>query len=125
MATICVSGLALLKAGSGVSTDLTGSGVFGLTAQAIIDQWIEEAEAQISLFSRYDWVGNFGSADTNFKPNLVAFVSNLAAIHCVKYNMAGYTSRIEAEDLINVLRDEVLRIGQLLRDQKGVTFGKG
>ena len=112
--TLCTSGLAIIKAGTGV-------GAVPVTAW---DSWIEEAEAQLSTFSRYDWVGNFGTVQSFFKPILQAFCGNLAAIHGIKYDMSGYTSRIEAEDLINVLRDEALRIGMLLRNQKGVTFGK-
>ena len=115
MATLCVSGLAIIKAGSGV----------GAVPPAAWDSWIEEAEAQISLSSRYDWVTNFGTIQTNFKPVLQAFCGNSAAIHGIKYDMSGYASRIEAEDFINVLRDELLRLGQLIRDQKGVKYGKG
>ena len=116
MATLCISGLAIIKAGANVSASVPDTSW---------DSWIEEAEAQLSTFSRYDWVGNFATIETFFKPILQAFCGDLAAIHGIKYDMSGYTSRIEAEDLINVLRDEVLRIAQLLRDQKGVTFGKG
>jgi hypothetical protein len=36
--------------------------------------------------------------------------------------MSGYTSRIEAEDLINVLRDAALRGLALLKDKKITDF---
>ncbi len=116
MTTLCVSGLAIIKAGANVSSSIPDTAW---------DSWIEEAEAQISLFSRYDWVANFSTVSTNFKPVLQAFCADSAAIQGIKYDMVGYTSRIEAEDFINVLRDELLRLGQLIRDQKGVKYGKG
>ena len=49
-------------------------------------------------------------------------VEDIAAIYGITYDMSGFTSRIEAEDMINVLRDSALRGLSLLRDQKVVTF---
>ena len=48
--------------------------------------------------------------------------ANLAAIYVITYDMAGYTSRTEAEDLINVLRDAALRQIALLREKKDQDF---
>ncbi len=115
MGTLCLSGAALFHAGANVSSALT---------ETDYDYAIKEAEALISQVSRYDWVANYGSVKTNFKKLLEEICAKLAAIDLVKFDMSGYTSRIEAEDVINVLRDAALRGLSLLRDQKGVTFGK-
>lgn len=52
-------------------------------------------------------------------------VSSIVAIQAICYDMSGYTSRIEAEDMINVLRDGVLRNLSIIRDQKVQEFIDG
>ena len=113
--TLAISGNVIIKAGANVSSSITND---------TWDGYIEEAEALVSQISRYDWVANYATIQTNFKPLLREVVSDIAAIYAITYDMSGYTSRIEAEDIINVLRDAALRGLSLLRDQKGVTFGK-
>jgi hypothetical protein len=113
--TLATSGSVIIKAGANVSSSI---------ANDTWDTWIEEAEAVVSTISRYDWVTNYATVETNFKPILREIVSNIAAIYAIIYDMSGYTTRIEAEDMINVLRDAALRGLSLLRDQKGVSFGK-
>ncbi len=113
MGTFAASGAVVDKAGSNVSTAIP---------ETAFNDWIEQAEAETSLFSRFDWVASSAAITTVGTRVLNDAVSTLAAISAVKYDMAGYTSRIEAEDVINVLRDSALRKLQLIRDQKGVKF---
>ena len=49
----------------------------------------------------------------------------LAAIEGIIWDMSGFTSRIEAEDMINILRDAALRGLSVLRDKKTQEFIKG
>ncbi len=120
MGTLCVSGAATSKAGANISATI----IAGWSDTSEYEKWILQAETLISQISRYDWVANYGTIKANFKPLLEEISSNLAAIYAIQYDMSGYTSRGEAESMITVLRDAVLRGLQLLRDQKGVTFGK-
>ncbi len=115
MATLCVSGLAIIKAGANVSTSVP---------DAAWDTWIEEAEALIFARTRYDWVTNFGTINALFKPFLQEICSDLAAIQGISYDMSGYTTRGEAEDMMTVLRDAAIRGISFLKDQKVVTKGK-
>ena len=51
----------------------------------------------------------------------------LVAIYGIEYNMAGlpatpFTSRVEAESMINILRDAALRGLSVLRDKKNQDF---
>jgi len=39
--------------------------------------------------------------------------------------LSGYTTRIEAEDMINILRDAALRGLSIIRDKKVVDFFNG
>jgi len=48
--------------------------------------------------------------------------ASLCAIEVIKYDFSGYTSRVEAEDMINILRDGFLRDISILRDKKNQDF---
>ena len=81
------------------------------------------AESTINCICRF----NFSDAVTaglnaDVKGILSDIASSLVAIEAISYDMSGYTSRIEAEDMINVLRDIALRNLSLLRDKKVVDF---
>ncbi len=115
MGTFAASGAIVAKAGKNVSVAIP---------ESAFNDWIQEAEAEASLFSRFDWVASSAAITTVGTRVLNDAVSTLAAISAVKFDMSGYTSRIEAEDVINVLRDSALRKMQLIRDQKGVKFLK-
>ena len=81
------------------------------------------AESTINVLCRYD----FSAAVTAGLPSatkglLSDIASSLVAIEAIAYDMSGYTSRIEAEDMINVLRDGALRGLSILRDKKNQLF---
>ena len=113
MVTFSSSGAVVAKAGKNVSITIP---------ETAFNDWIEQAEATCAVISRHDWVTTSAAILTNAKPLIEETVTALAAIEAVKYDMVGYTTRIEAEDIINVLRDSALRGLSLLRDQKGVKF---
>lgn len=91
-------------------------------AEAYTNQYVQEAEGVICAVARYDYVTNYASCTTIGKELLREAASNLAAIYVIQYDMSGFTSRIEAEDMINILRDAALRALSLLRDDKVKTF---
>ena len=47
---------------------------------------------------------------------------NKFAVNPIMYDMGGYASRIEAEDMLNILRDAAMRGLSLLRDTKQKDF---
>ena len=116
--TFCTSGQALVKAGKNVSTDFTD----GTITDSQFDDYINEAESEINVHTKYNWTDAFSGLDTDVKGILQAAASNLTAIYCITYDMSGFTSRIEAEDMINVLRDALLRELGILRDKKNQSF---
>lgn len=83
-----------------------------------------DAQAYITTLSRYDWVANLGTLDTNTKRILSEYVSRAIALAGIAFNMAGFTSRIEAEDMLNIHLFRMRAIENLLgaKDQKGVTY---
>lgn len=107
----------LVKAGENV--DATGS------TEARINALCLQVESLINCVSRYNWSDAYGDLNADVKGILSEVESNLVAIYLIQFNMAGYTSRVEGEDMINVLRDGALRGLSLLRDKKVVDFIDG
>ena len=115
MGTLAISGAAIEKAGANVSASLNTE----------YDTWILEAESYLCVLSRYNWIDNYASLNADVKLILEEAVSNLAAIYAIQYDMSGYTSRVEAEDMINVLWARFNQCVKLLQDQVSVTYMKG
>ena len=84
-----------------------------------------QAESEINAATRYNWSDAYSGLNVDVKGILKEAASNLAAIYVIQFDMSGYTSRIEAEDMINVLRDGYLRCLSILRDIKAQTFMMG
>lgn len=121
--TMCISGAVLLKAGAGVSTVLTaGPGIYGKTADAILVDWINEAENEINVIGRFDFVTNWASLTTNTKLMLSKLCSNKAAISAVRYDIDSYPNRIIAEDVINTLLVENQELTKILTTDDSVTY---
>ena len=83
------------------------------------------AESIINCITRNNYSDSFSGLNIDVKQILSDFCSSFVAIEAITYDMAGYTSRIEAEDMINVLRDSMLRAMSILRNQNTVTFING
>ena len=109
--TLCTSGAIVIKAGINVSDTASTSG-------AILEQFSNDAEGYINGITRYDWVANYNLIGTNFKTLLADASSCLAASYLIAYDMSGYTSRGEAESLINILYDRAFKAVEALKDEK-------
>ena len=102
----------------------------GTNANAIVktagwfDTIILDVEAVINCMTRYDWstADAATSLTATVRGILIDTGAALAAIQGIAWDMSGYTSRIEAEDMINVLRDNALRNISILRDKKTQAF---
>jgi len=108
----------LVKAGEGYDTGVTEARINALCLQV---------ESTINVLTRYNWSDAYAGLNADVKGILSEVASNLVAIYIIIYNMrgegnSGYGSRIEAEDMINVLRDGALRGLSILRDKKAQDF---
>ena len=93
-------------------------------AEAYTNVYILMAEGEISGIGRYDYVTNYSDL-TNIAKEFLRFASaSLAAIFVISYDMSAYTSRIEAEDMLNILWAQWSRARKRLLDQKVVTWAK-
>ena len=108
MATLALSGPSLVKAGVGVSAVMTAD------ATLQIETFMEQAEAYLCNLTEYDLVTNWGSLNAVYKKIFAEYVERMAAIDAITYDMNGYTSRIEAEDIINVHWARTQEIKKLL-----------
>src|SRR3990167_10231999 len=119
--TFAVSAAALVKAGAGVASTITDGTLFVGTDHAI-EVWITEAESLINVITRRNWTDDYSSLNNDVKKVLQGAASDLAAINAIIYDMGGYTSREEAQTMINVLRDSAIRAMSLLKDKKVEDF---
>ncbi len=100
-----LSGPALIKAGAGVSSVMTAS------VGGEMDGFIAQARAFILNLTKHSSVDNDMFAE---------YVERSAAVEAISYDMkATYTSRVEAEDMINV---HLFRMGEIVKllEQDGV-----
>ena len=91
---------------------------------AIIAKLSDQAEGKINSLTRYDWVANYSSIGTNFKPLLDDTAAAYAAIGIVKYNMSSYFPG-EAATMLNVLRDNFQENMKALKDEASVRIAMG
>lgn len=59
------------------------------------------AEAYLSVLVRYDIVTNWASINSTYKKLFSEYAARMGANDLIKFNMIGYSTQSEAEDLIN------------------------
>ena len=106
----------LVRAGENYDTSIT---------EARINDLCSQSESFINAATRYNWSDTYSGLNADVKRLLSETSACLVAVAIITYNMAGYTTRTEAEDMINVNRDIALRNISLLRDKKTVAFLNG
>ena len=109
----------LLRLGTGASATVKAAGWF--------DTIILDVEATINCMTRVDWSAlDAASALTATRRKMLCEAgASMAANIGIAWDMSGYTTRTEAEDIINVNRDRYLMIISALRDITVQTFLKG
>ena len=94
-------------------------------AEAYTNDYVAQAESLINCICRFNFSDAYSGLNVDVKGLLKEAASNIAAMYAIQYDMSGFTSRIEAEDMINILRDAALRALSLLRDKKVQDFMNG
>ena len=108
----------LLRLGTGASATVKAAGWF--------DTIILDVEAYINCYCTFDFstLDSVTSLNATVRGILIDTGACLAAIEGISWDMSGFTSRTEAEDMINVLRDIALRNLAILRDKETQRFMK-
>ncbi len=122
--TMCLSGAAMVKAGLNIPNSISSADVF-VGADFVVDHWINQAESVINANIRFNFTDAYGTLNADTKMILNDVASSLAAINIIQYDMNSYTTRIEAEDMVNIQRDIALRGLSILRDKKQQDFING
>jgi len=81
---------------SGENVDATGA------TEANNNLLVAQAEGFLSALIQDDVVAGFAEYDTVTKQLLSEWASRYAGMQLIAYNMAGFTSRVEAEDMVNI-----------------------
>lgn len=90
------------------------------------DIYILDIEALINDLTRYNWTDAVTKGlNADVEGILREAGACFAAIYAIQWDMSGFTTRIEAEDMINVLRDRALFAISILRDKKVQDFING
>jgi hypothetical protein len=114
--TFCINADVEKKAGANCSATSK--------AEAFTNVYIQEVEGFIMVAMREDFKGDYASLNDESKELLRRATSNLAAMMVIIYDMSGFTTRIEAEDMLNVLYATAKDCLKLLAEQKSVTYAK-
>ena len=94
-------------------------------AEAYVNDYTTQVESFINVFCRENYSKGYATLDVDVKGILKEVCSDLVAIYVIQYDMSGFTSRVEAEDMINILRDRALSGLGVLRDKKAQDFMDG
>lgn len=108
---LCTSGSAVLKAGANANSTITISG-------SALAEWSNEAEGAICTITRKDWVADYSAVKANFRPVLADLASDMIGMKIINYDMSGYTSRAEAQTMLDVLDENINRNIKALIDEK-------
>tara|TARA_Y100000310_G_C20200096_1_gene586479 strand:+ start:124 stop:486 length:363 start_codon:yes stop_codon:yes gene_type:complete len=103
----------LVRAGENYDTSMT---------EARINDLASQSESTINILTRYNWSDAYAGLNEDVKRILSAASAAYCAIYIVSFNMGGYSSRVEAEDIVNIQRDSFLRDLSILRDKKQQIF---
>jgi len=92
--------------------------------ETYIDDFTTQAESEINALTRVNWSDIYTTLDADVKAVLKEAASNLAAMYVISYDMSGYTSRLEATTMLDMLRDSYLRALGVLREIQVQRFVK-
>lgn len=113
--TLCASAAVIIKAGDNADT----------LTDAQYTSAINRAEGFVCAQSRYDWVTNYASVSAIGKQILDDVTSSKAAMEVINKDMSGYSSRTEAQVMLDVNYSNVVDCINLLRDDKFRQFVLG
>ena len=104
-----------------------GANVSASVTDVMHTQWVNEAANYINTISRRVWAVDaaaFAALSTDVRFLLTGYCSCIAALYGIAYDMSGYTSRIEAENMIKILWVTSRKYADLIVQQNSVTFMK-
>ena len=90
------------KSGAGVSTSFTDT----MKTQALL-----MAEGRLNSETKFNWSDWYAlNPDVDLKHTVTSVTASLVAMDAINYDMKGYTSRLEAQTMLDVL-DGIVKAG--------------
>ena len=114
--SMCTSEAIINKAGKYKSLAASG---------AIVEQASEEAEGFINGATRFNWNAASAAITADCIGILKRTCSALGAMNLITYDMSGYTNQLEAQTMLDVLRDQANAGIQFLKEIKNKDFING
>jgi hypothetical protein len=93
--------------------------------EAYINQFMTEAESYINTVCHYNFSDGYAALNTDTKGILKKWASALAAMNVISYDMSGFTSRTEAQTMLNVLWNEAQNCERLLSQKTNTDWIRG
>ena len=103
---------------AGENVDATG------WTEANQNLWIAQAEGYLCTLFRYDIITNWATLNAKGKLILTEYGARYCAVCGIAYNMEGFTTRIEAEDMINIHVYRMRAIEKILENENFIKFIK-
>lgn len=102
------------KAGENVNQDAL--------SENVINAFLPMAVGQLNSRTRKNWEIIYESLSEDVRGIINEILSDLIAIKCINYDMSGYSSRLEAEDMKETLLNEAELLIEELKDRKVQEF---
>ena len=94
-------------------------------AEAYVNSYMTQAESRINVMCKYNFSDKYSTLNVDVKGILKEAASCLAGIYVIQYDMSGFTSRGEAELMINTLYQMFSDCITLLQAQDKVSYVVG
>jgi len=91
-------------------------------AEAYVNDFMTQVESKINVLCRYNFSDNYAGLNVDVKGLLKEAASNLAAIYVIQYDMSGFTTRLEAEDMIDLLNNQAMFAIGILSDKANIDY---
>ncbi|KKL85264.1 hypothetical protein LCGC14_1956480 [marine sediment metagenome] len=113
--TLCTSAQIIILAGANANATI----VADTTSTA---EFINRAEGLIIAETTFDWIANYTALSASVKLIVNVTCASLAAMSIIQYDMSGYTSRLEAQTMLDVLWNQYREGIKILKDKDSQTF---
>ena len=90
--------------------------------EAYINDFIAQAESKINVDTTKNWSDAYSGLNADVKGILKLAASNLAAMYVIQYDMSGFSSRAEAQTMLDVLWNGYVTAIRILNEKNKQTF---
>lgn len=102
------------KAGANASTTAN--------VETYINDFMTQAESYINTVCKFNFSDRYSALNVDVKGILKRWASALAAMDVINYDMSGFTSRAEAQTMLNILYNEAQQCESQLKDKDKSSF---